>query len=49
MCEKGWVHGAAAKVLRREMLAVELEGEERTAHLFGWNTGGCRKIKREEA
>ena len=33
MYEKGWVHVAAAKVLRREMLAVELEGEERTGHL----------------
>lgn len=33
MYERGWVHGAAARVLRREMLAVELEGEERTGRL----------------
>lgn len=33
MYERGWVHGAATKVLRREMLAVELEGEDSTGHL----------------
>lgn len=50
MYERGRVHGAAAKVLRREMLVVELEGEEEDwASLFGWNIGGWRKIKREEA